>query len=101
VKVAAGITAAALVVSIVALIVGVTSVTQTCKATTADTFAFDAGLVCACAAAVLGLAAVVQAIRRRRARPDFWWYLGSGAGCVATIVIATFATAYGFTVCVG
>lgn len=100
-KVAAGITGAALVVSIVALIVGVTSVAQTCKATAGDTFAFDAGLACACLAAVVGLAAIVQAIRRRRARPDFWWYLGSGAGCVATIVIATFATAYGFTVCIG
>jgi FtsH-binding integral membrane protein len=101
VKVTAGITGAALVVSIVALIVGATSVAQTCKSTAGDTFAFDAGLVCACLAAVIGLAAIVQAIRRRRARPDFWWYLGSGAGCVATIVIATFATAYGFTVCVG
>jgi hypothetical protein len=101
VKVVAAITGAALVVSIVALIVGVTSVTQTCRAGAGDTFAFDAGLVCACLAAVVGLAAIVQAIRRRRMRPDFWWYLGSGAGSVATIVIATFATAYGFTVCIG
>jgi hypothetical protein len=101
VKVVAAITGAALVVSIVALIVGVTSVTPTCRAGAGDTFAFDAGLICACVAAVVGLAAIVQAIRRRRMRPDFWWYLGSGAGSVATIVIATFATAYGFTVCIG
>ncbi|HEY8406727.1 MAG TPA: hypothetical protein VIK66_01995 [Gaiellaceae bacterium] len=100
-KVVAAITGAALVVSIVALIVGVTSVTPTCRAGAGDTFAFDAGLICACVAAVVGLAAIVQAIRRRRMRPDFWWYLGSGAGSVATIVIATFATAYGFTVCIG
>jgi len=101
VKVVAGIAGVALAVSTAALIVGVASVAQTCKATTGDDFAFDTGLVCVCVGAVIGLAAIVQAIRRRRARPDFWWYLGSAAGCVATIVIGTFATAYGFTVCVG
>jgi len=40
VKVVAAITGAALIVSIVALIVGVTSVTQTCRAGAGDTFAF-------------------------------------------------------------
>jgi hypothetical protein len=101
VKIAAGITGAALAVSIAALVVGAASVAKTCEATTGDTFAFDAGLVCACVGGVVGLTAIVLAIRRRRARPDFWWYLGSAAGCVATIVVGTFATAYGFTVCLG
>jgi hypothetical protein len=101
VKILAGIAGAALVVSIVALIVGVTSVAKTCEATAGDNFAFVAGIVCACVGAVVGLTAIVQAIRRRGARPAFWWYLGTAAGCVGTIVISTFATAYGFTVCVG
>jgi hypothetical protein len=101
VKIVAGVAGAALAVSIAALIVGVTSVAKTCEATAGDDFAFAAGIACVCVAAVVGLAAIVQALRRRRARPDFWWYLGSASGCVATIVIGTFATAYGFTVCVG
>lgn len=100
-KVVAGIAGAALAVSIAALIVGVTSVAKTCEATAGDDFAFFAGLVCVSVAAAVGLAAIVQALRRRRARPDFWWYLGSAAGCAATIVVGTFATAYGFTVCLG
>lgn len=100
-KILAAIAGAALVVSIVALIVGVTSVAKTCEATAGDDFAFGAGIVCACVGAIVGLSAIVQAIRRRGARPAFWWYLGTAAGCAATIVIATFATAYGFTVCVG
>jgi uncharacterized membrane-anchored protein len=101
VKVVAGIAGAVLAVSIAALIVGVTSVAKTCEATAGDNFAFDAGLVCVCVGAVVGLAAIVQALRKRRARPDFWWYLGTATACVATIVIGTFASAYGFTVCVG
>jgi uncharacterized membrane protein (UPF0136 family) len=101
VRIVAGIAGAAFAVSIAALIVGVTSVSHTCAATTADDFAFDAGIACACVGTVVGLGAIALAIRRRKARPDFWWYLGSAAVCVATIVIGTFASAYGFTVCVG
>jgi hypothetical protein len=101
VKAVAGIAGAALAISIAALIAGVTSVAKTCEATAADNFAFDAGLVCVCVGAVVGFAAIIQALRRRRARPDFWWYLGTATACVATIVIGTFASAYGFTVCVG
>jgi hypothetical protein len=101
VKILAGIAGAALVVSIVALIVGVTSVAKTCEATAGDNFAFGAGIVCACIGGIVGLITIVQAIRRRRARPAFWWYLATAAVSAATIVIATFATAYGFTVCVG
>jgi hypothetical protein len=100
VKVFAGIAGVTLGVSIAALIVGVASVTQTCEATSGDTFAFGAGLVCACIGAAGGLAAIVQAVRRRRARPDFWWYLGIAAACAVTVVVSTFATAYGFTLCI-
>jgi hypothetical protein len=100
VKVIAGIAGAALAVSIAALVVGVTSVAKTCEATAGDNFAFDAGLVCACIGAVVGMATIFQAIRRRRVRPDFWWYLGIAAACAVTIVVSTFATASGFTFCI-
>ena len=99
-KVFAGVAGVTLAVSIAALIVGVASVAQTCEATAGDTFAFDGGLVCACIGAVGGVAAIVQAIRRRRARPDFWWYLGIATACAITVVVATFATASGFTLCI-
>jgi membrane protein YdbS with pleckstrin-like domain len=90
-----------LVVSIVALIVGATSVTKTCQASAGDNFAFIAGIVCVVVGAVVGLGTIAQAIRRRRVRPDFWWYIGSAAACAATIVVGTFATASGFTLCIG
>jgi len=101
VKVAAGLAGFTLAVSIAALIVGVASVAKTCKATAGDNFAFVGGIACASVGAVLGLGAIVQAIRRRRARPDFWWYLGIAAACAVAIIVATFATASGFTLCIG
>jgi len=101
VKVLAGVVGATLLVSIVALLVGIGSQPQTCEATAGQNFAFGAGLVCAAVGAVAGLAAIVQAIRRRRARPQFWWYLGTATAATAALVVGTFASAYGFTFCLG
>lgn len=98
-KVVAGIAGVTLAVSIAALIIGVASVARTCQATAGDRFAFVGGIACASVGAVIGLGTIAQAIRRRRARPAFWWYLGTAAVCAATIVIGTFASASGFTLC--
>jgi hypothetical protein len=99
VKILAGVVGGALVVSIVALLIGVGSQSQTCEATGGDDFAFVAGLVCVCVGALGGVVAIVQAIRRRRARPDFWWYLGSATAGAAAVVVGTAAAASGFTFC--
>jgi len=101
VKVLAGVVGAALAVSIVALVVGIGSPSQTCEATGGQNFAFVAGLACAGVGALAGVIAVVQAIRRHRARPAFWWYLGSAAGAAATVLVGTAASASGFTFCLG
>jgi hypothetical protein len=99
VKVLAGVVGAALAVSIVALLVGLGSPSQTCEATGGQNFAFVAGLVCSSIGALGGLVAIVQAIRRRRARPQFWWYLGSATAGTAAVIVGTAASASGFTVC--
>jgi len=101
VKVFAGVVGAALAMSIAALLVGIASPSQTCESTHGQDFAFDAGLACASIGAIAGIAAIVQAIRRRRDRPHLWWYLGSTAAAAATIVVGTAATAAGFTFCLG
>jgi hypothetical protein len=99
VKVFAAVVGATLVLSVVALLVGLGSHPQTCQATGGQDFAFFAGLVCVGAGALAGVAAIVQAIRRRRARPSFWWYVGTATAAGATVVVGTAASASGFTIC--
>jgi hypothetical protein len=99
VKVFAGVVGAALAVSIVALLVGAGSHPQTCQASGRQDFAFAAGLICVAVGALAGLAAIVQAIRRRRARPHFWWYIGTATAAAATVIVGTAAAASGFTFC--
>jgi peptidoglycan/LPS O-acetylase OafA/YrhL len=99
VRVLAGVVVAVLALSVAAMIVGLVSVEQTCKATSEDDAAFVTGLVCFGLAVGTGVIAIVQALRRRRARPHFWWYLGSAAAAVASVFASTIAVSSSFAFC--